>query len=175
MDVTQRRISIIARGVGRFTTRIMRREGIGASEFDLIQAVRCHPGITQAEVCQRLEIDKGAAARQFARLEAKGYLRRETNPADRRSRLLYATHKAEELKNSKAHLEELFYEWLLEPLNAQEQEELARLVGVRRETIGNLEKGRYNPSLVLAWNIAQVFGVSIEEIFTVEPEQQDRP
>ena len=55
------------------------------------------------------------------------------------------------------------------------QEELARLVGGRRETIGNLEKGRYNPSLVLAWNIAQVFGVSIEEIFTVEPEQQDRP
>lgn len=50
------------------------------------------------------------------------------------------------------------------------QEELAKLVGVRRETIGNLEKGRYNPSLVLAWNIAQVFGVSIEEIFTVEPE-----
>ena len=62
MDVTQRRISIIARGVGRFTTRTMRREGIGASEFNLIQAVRCHPGITQAEVCQRLEIDKGAAA-----------------------------------------------------------------------------------------------------------------
>ena len=38
------------------------------------------------------------------------------------------------------------------------QEELAKLVGVRRETIGNLEKGRYNPSLVLAWNIAKVFG-----------------
>lgn len=48
------------------------------------------------------------------------------------------------------------------------QEELARLVGVRRETIGNLEKGKYNPSLVLAWNIAQVFGVTIEEIFTVK-------
>ena len=50
------------------------------------------------------------------------------------------------------------------------QEELAKLVGVRRETIGNLEKGRYNPSLVLAWNIAKVFGVPIEEVFTVEPE-----
>ena len=50
------------------------------------------------------------------------------------------------------------------------QEDLARLVGVRRETIGNLEKGRYNPSLVLAWNIAQVFGVSIEEVFTVTPD-----
>lgn len=50
------------------------------------------------------------------------------------------------------------------------QEELAALVGVRRETIGNLEKGRYNPSLVLAWNIAKVFDVTIEEIFTVETE-----
>lgn len=50
------------------------------------------------------------------------------------------------------------------------QEDLARLVGVRRETIGNLEKGRYNPSLVLAWNIAKVFGVPIEEVFTVEPD-----
>lgn len=48
------------------------------------------------------------------------------------------------------------------------QEELAAKVGVRRETIGNLEKGKYNPSLVLAWNIAKVFDVSIEEIFTVE-------
>lgn len=48
------------------------------------------------------------------------------------------------------------------------QEDLANLVGVRRETIGNLEKGRYNPSLALAWNIAKVFGVSIEDVFTVE-------
>lgn len=48
------------------------------------------------------------------------------------------------------------------------QGELVDLVGVRRETIGNLEKGRYNPSLVLAWRIAAVFQVTIEEIFTVE-------
>ncbi len=48
------------------------------------------------------------------------------------------------------------------------QEDLARLVGVRRETIGNLEKGKYNPSLVLAWNIAKAFNVTIEEVFTVE-------
>lgn len=48
------------------------------------------------------------------------------------------------------------------------QEDLAKLVGVRRETIGNLEKGKYNPSLILAWNIAKVFQVTIEDIFTVE-------
>ncbi|WP_255612282.1 MULTISPECIES: helix-turn-helix transcriptional regulator [unclassified Clostridioides] len=45
------------------------------------------------------------------------------------------------------------------------QEKLASLVGVRRETIGNLENGKYNPSLKLAFDIANVFNVSIEEIF----------
>ena len=48
------------------------------------------------------------------------------------------------------------------------QAELAKLVGVRRETIYNLENGRYNPSLSLAWKIAQVFNTSIEDIFTVK-------
>lgn len=47
------------------------------------------------------------------------------------------------------------------------QEDLAIKVGVRRETIGNLENGRYNPSLVLAWNIAKEFGVTIEDVFEV--------
>ncbi len=47
------------------------------------------------------------------------------------------------------------------------QEELARLVGVRRETIYHLESGKYNPSLALAWSIAKVFEVPIEEIFTI--------
>lgn len=56
------------------------------------------------------------------------------------------------------------------------QEALAQAVGVRRETIGNLESGRYNPSLALAWNIAKVFGVSIEDVFTVEgPGSLSRP
>ncbi len=47
------------------------------------------------------------------------------------------------------------------------QEELARRVNVRRETIVFLEKGKYNPSLQLAHDIAKVFGMSIEEVFTL--------
>lgn len=46
------------------------------------------------------------------------------------------------------------------------QQELADLVGVSRQTIMQLEKNKYNPSLLLAYNIAKVFGVTIEEIFT---------
>ena len=45
------------------------------------------------------------------------------------------------------------------------QEDLAKKVGVRRETIGNLEVGRYNPSLLLAMDIASVFKVRVEDVF----------
>ena len=48
------------------------------------------------------------------------------------------------------------------------QEELAKKVGVRRETIVFLEKGKYNPSLKLAHSIAKVLKTSIEEIFLFE-------
>ena len=46
-----------------------------------------------------------------------------------------------------------------------QQAELAEKVGVRRETIGNLENGRYNPSLKLAMDIAKYFGKTVEEVF----------
>ena len=45
------------------------------------------------------------------------------------------------------------------------QEDLAALVGVRRETIGHLENGKYNPSLKLAFDIAKVFQTTVEELF----------
>jgi DNA-binding XRE family transcriptional regulator len=45
------------------------------------------------------------------------------------------------------------------------QKELAESVNVRRETIGHLEKNKYNPSLELAYRISKVLGTSIEELF----------
>ena len=50
------------------------------------------------------------------------------------------------------------------------QDELARAVGVTRQTIISLEGGRYNASLQLAHKIAKYFGVTIEEIFIFEEE-----
>lgn len=54
---------------------------------------------------------------------------------------------------------------LRKEMNLQ-QAELAEMVGVRRETIGKLENGKYNPSLKLAMDIAKVFGRTVEEVFT---------
>jgi putative transcriptional regulator len=54
------------------------------------------------------------------------------------------------------------------------QEELAKKVGVRRETILFLEKGKYNPSLKLAYDIAKVLKSKIEEVFIFEEESSSR-
>ncbi|MFH0916930.1 MAG: helix-turn-helix transcriptional regulator [bacterium] len=48
---------------------------------------------------------------------------------------------------------------------ALRQEDLARQVGVSRQTIISVESGRYNPSLELAWKLAQALGTSIEDLF----------
>ena len=48
------------------------------------------------------------------------------------------------------------------------QEELALALEVSRQTIGSLENGRYNPSIMLAFKIARYFGMSIEDIFIYE-------
>ena len=48
------------------------------------------------------------------------------------------------------------------------QEDLAKQLEVSRQTIGSLENGRYNPSILLAFRIANFFGASIEDIFIYE-------
>lgn len=53
------------------------------------------------------------------------------------------------------------------------QEELADILEVSRQTIGSLENGRYNPSIILAFKIANYFNMRIEEIFIYEEEQNN--
>ena len=50
------------------------------------------------------------------------------------------------------------------------QDELAKRMGVSRQTISSLENGRYNPSILLAYQIAKYFGMTIEEVFIFEEE-----
>jgi len=130
MDITKRQITKIAREVSKFTIRTMREDGIGTGEFDVLHAIRKNPGITQAGICKITGLDKGAVARKIANLETKGYLTREVNPGDGRSQLLYAMEKAEGLKNSKTHIESLFYQWLLQPLSEAERLEFSHLLEI---------------------------------------------
>ena len=125
MDPTKRQMTKIAREVSKLAGRMLRDQGIGTAEFDVVHVIRKNPGITQAGIRDQLGIDKGAMARQIASLEAKGFLIRKENPQDGRSQLLYATEKADQLKNSKAYIESGFYEWLWEPVSDQQRQEFA--------------------------------------------------
>lgn len=52
------------------------------------------------------------------------------------------------------------------------QDELAKKMGVSRQTISSLENGRYNPSIMLAYKIAKFFDMTIEDVFIFEDEEQ---
>lgn len=50
------------------------------------------------------------------------------------------------------------------------QDELGKMLGVSRQTISSLENGRYNPSITLAYKIAKLFDMTIEDVFVFEEE-----
>ena len=117
MEHPARKITKIAREAEHIVLLAMRGENLGTAEIDCIHAVRHHPGITQTELAQMLNTDKPAITRRTASLERKGYLRREPNPEDGRSQLLYATEQAEGLRNAKAEAESAFYDYLMAGLD----------------------------------------------------------
>ena len=162
MDDTQRKITKIAREAAKFTVQTMKAEGIGTAEFDFIHLFRHKPGITQAEIRETLKIDKGAAARRAASLEAKGYLVRKPNPEDKRSQLLFATEKAEELKNSKASIEDAFYDWLIADLSEADRREFCRILDILYWK--SKEERRVDFTHVSAWTNEKLSRIPSEEM-----------
>lgn len=128
MDITERKITKIAREAEKLVLLSLREKSVGTAEIDLIHALRHHPGCTQAKLTELLHADKAAIARRTKNLETKGYLVRREDPDDRRSQLLFPTQKAEELKSSKAEIEASFYEYLASALTKEETETFASLL-----------------------------------------------
>ncbi len=128
MDITERKITKIAREAEKLVLCSLREEGVGTAEIDLIHALRHNPGCTQAQLVALLHADKAAIARRTKNLETKGYLIRRDDPNDRRSQLLFPTEKAETLKSSKAEIEASFYEYLTSVLTADEAVSFAAML-----------------------------------------------
>lgn len=127
MDVTERKITKIAREAEKLVLLSLREDGVGTAEIDFIHALRHNPGCTQAKLAEILHADKAAIARRTKNLEAKGYLGRKES-GDKRSKLIYPTEKAETLKSSKAEIEAGFYEYLLSCLDQKQAEQFAFLL-----------------------------------------------
>jgi DNA-binding MarR family transcriptional regulator len=122
MENEGRKISKIARELNKLVLKMTKEDGIGSSEIDLIHLVRHNPGISQKEVGEKLNVDKGAIAKRVVSLEKKGYIYRENDVNDKRKHYLYALPKAESLKNTKVDIENIFYDWLFLDLDEKEKE-----------------------------------------------------
>ena len=122
MDNEGRKISKIARELNKLVLKMTKEDGIGSSEIDLIHLVRHNPGISQKEVGEKLNVDKGAIAKRVVSLEKKGYIYRKNDVNDKRKHYLYALPKAENLKNTKVDIENIFYDWLFLDLDEKEKE-----------------------------------------------------
>ncbi len=122
MDITQRKITKIAREALRFTGKVLKDTGLGLSEYEFIHCIRHNPGISQEGVREKLGLDKAAVARRAANLEKKGFIIRKLDPNDGRGKQLFATEQANAVKNSKVAVEAFFYEWLMEEVTDDEKE-----------------------------------------------------
>ena len=112
MDITERKITKIAREAEKLVLLSLRDEGVGTAEIDLIHALRHNPGCTQAALAEILHADKAAIARRTKNLESKGFLVRRDDPNDR----------------SKAQIESSFYEYIAGVLTREEAKTFAALL-----------------------------------------------
>ena len=117
-----RKITKIAREAQKLTQLALKQEHIGSSELDLIHYVRHHQGTSQQKIVEELHAEKGAIAKRITSLEKKGYLTKVIDEKDKRRHLIYATNKAESLKNTKTDIESTFYAYLLEDLTEKEKD-----------------------------------------------------
>lgn len=130
MEHPARKITKIAREAEHIVLLAMRQDDIGTAEIDCIHALRHHPGTHRRNWPHAACPTSPAIARRTASLERKGYLRREPNPEDGRSQLLFATPQAEGLRNAKAETESAFYDYLMDGLSESDRETFLNLLDV---------------------------------------------
>ena len=106
---------------------------LGSYQDSYILNVCAHPGITQEGLSKLIYIHKSNVARQLGSLEEKGFIRRETDPSDKRNMLVYPTEKAyavlDEIKRVNAEWDRI----MLEGFSEEEREEVERLSALLAE------------------------------------------
>ena len=120
MDITQRKISRIARQAQRYTNGSLMKLGVGSTEYECIQIIRRNEGASQSFLREQLHVDKAAEARMIASLEKKGLITRQRDEQDKRTNHIYTTEKAQEIRADKMGAESMYYEWLLEGYSPEE-------------------------------------------------------
>ena len=90
-----RQISITYRCAMRYREYKLADTGLAGCQTPYLTALCRHPGISQEELARELNVNKSSVTRQLTVLEEKGYVRREPDPGDKRSMLVYPTERAQ--------------------------------------------------------------------------------
>ena len=124
-----RQISITYRCAMRYRERELEDTGLAGCQTPYLMALYRHEGLTQEELARYLNVNKSSVTRQLASLEEKGYIRREPDPQDRRSLLVYPTEKANALQERMRRVLKDWSAYLTADFTDEERETLSRLMG----------------------------------------------
>ena len=137
-----RQIGIIERCNALYRSAAFKELGIGGYQHTYIIAVCNNPGISQDEIAKRIHVNKSNVTRHICSLEDGGFVRREDNPKDKRSFIVFPTEKALEIKPK---ILQILREWdnrLTEFLSNEEKELLndilLRVANKSLEVVGDL-------------------------------------
>ncbi len=121
-------ISDVARMMRAAFDRRVRRIGLTRSQWLVLSLLHRRPGITQSELAEALEVERATAGRMIDRMEAKRWLIRRADPADRRLKRLHLTAEAEAVQEEMGRIAADTLDDAMASLDEGEREALAELL-----------------------------------------------
>lgn len=122
--------------------RRVRKLGLTRSQWLVLRRLDRHPGASQSELAEMLEVEKATAGRLIDRLEENGWVERRADPADRRINRIYMTGKGEQVNNTIRPIARAMVEEALSDLSPDEQEVLTDMViTMKRRLQAMVEEG----------------------------------
>ena len=127
-------ISDVARLMRTAFDRRVRKLGLTRSQWLVINRLHRRPGATQSELAEMLEVEKPTAGRMVDRMEAKGWVERRADGADRRVNRLYLTNEADLIQLRLAKISDRTIDDALSPLSQRERDQFSELTArVKRQ------------------------------------------
>lgn len=129
MHPFMQQISITYRCAMRFREKELADTGLAGCQTPYLTALCRRPGITQEELARELSVNKSSVTRQLCALEEKGWVRREADPCDKRSLLVYPTEQTHEMMSRIFACYGAWNSYLTQDFTEEEKAELSRLMG----------------------------------------------
>src|SRR3954447_20140733 len=154
MPNTEEYIGVVLSDVARLLRtafdRRVRRLGITRAQWLVLTRLHRHPGASQSELADMMEVERASAGRMIDRLEANGWVKRRGKRDDRRVKRVYLTPEAERVHKRIWRVAEATVEDALADLSAQESAQLRQLLGRVKKSLVDVVDGTAARSGVVA-------------------------